>query len=374
MRVLHIYSGNLYGGIERLLATLARHQNLCQDAHHSFALCYDGRLTDEIRDAGGEVVSIGPARASRPLSVWRANRQLARALRERTFDAAVFHATWPLALFSGTARERGLPVVFWQHDAAAGRAWHERWARLRVPDFVICNSEYTRSTLRRLYAHTPAEVIHYPVSPFTGATTGLQDRAGHTVIVQVSRLEPWKGHELHLRALAMLRDVAGWTAWIVGGAQRPSEASYRDRLRKLALDAGIADRVRFLGERRDVREILAAADIHCQPNLGPEPFGITFIEALSAGLPVVTTRLGAAPEIIDDSCGVLVPPADPAALAAALRRLVENPGLRARLGRGGPARAAALCDPKTQLQRLAETLARVAGHPRPSPSACGLAS
>ena len=66
--------------------------------------------------------------------------------------------------------------------------------------------------------------------------------------------------------------------------------------------------MRWLGQRRDVPELLAAADIYCQPNVGAEPFGIVFVEALYTGLPVVTTALGGALEIIDASCGVLVPP------------------------------------------------------------------
>ncbi len=80
---------------------------------------------------------------------------------------------------------------------------------------------------------------------------------------------------------------------------------------------------------RRCRRLLAAADIHCQPNTGPEPFGITFIEALYAGLPVVTTSIGGALEIVDGSCGMLVEPNDPAALAGALRRLIEDRELRA---------------------------------------------
>jgi glycosyltransferase involved in cell wall biosynthesis len=118
----------------------------------------------------------------------------------------------------------------------------------------------------------------------------------------------------------------------------------------------VADRVRFLGQRTDVPALLAAADIHCQPNLGAEPFGIAFVEALYAGLPVVTTALGAATEILDESCGVLVPPGDAAGLAEALRRLIEDPRERQRLGRAGPTRASQLCDPARQLNRLAEVL------------------
>src|SRR5207302_1246255 len=105
--------------------------------------------------------------------------------------------------------------------------------------------------------------------------------------------------------------------------------------------------------------LLAAADIHCQPNTGPEPFGITFIEALYAGLPVVTTGIGGALEIVDGSCGILVEPGDPAALAAALGRLIEDRDLRARLGAAGPARAAALCEPRAQLQTLAHALTKL---------------
>src|SRR5205823_8856307 len=134
--------------------------------------------------------------------------------------------------------------------------------------------------------------------------------------------EGWKGHDLLLRALGGLRDLSGWVCWTAGGAQRPAEAAYLAELRQTAARLGIADRVRFLGHRADVPRLLAAADIHCQPNTGPEPFGIALIEALHAGLPVVTSRLGGAVEFVDATCGVLVEPSDPSALAAALTALL----------------------------------------------------
>ncbi len=109
--------------------------------------------------------------------------------------------------------------------------------------------------------------------------------------------------------------------------------------------------------------LLAAADLYCQPNLGPEPFGIAFVEALYAGLPVVSTRLGGAAEIVNEDCGVLVEPGDAAALAAALGRLIDDPSARARLGATGPERARMLCDPALILDRLRDLLRRVVATP-----------
>ena len=114
--------------------------------------------------------------------------------------------------------------------------------------------------------------------------------------------------------------------------------------------------MRWLGERQDVPRLLAAADVHCQANIAPEPFGVTYVEALAAGLPVVASAAGGAIEIVDDSCGVLVPPGDSEALARALERLIVDRGLRAKLAAGAPARARHLSDPATQMSRLAQAL------------------
>jgi glycosyltransferase involved in cell wall biosynthesis len=125
----------------------------------------------------------------------------------------------------------------------------------------------------------------------------------------------------------------------------------------LATKLGIVDRIRFLGRRTDVARLLAAADIHCQPNLGPEPFGITFVEAMAAGLPIVTTVLGAAAEVVTPANGILVPPADAPALASALQRLISDPDLCRHLGDAGPSRARQLCDPGSRMEDLRQLLA-----------------
>jgi glycosyltransferase involved in cell wall biosynthesis len=361
MRLLHIHSGNLYGGVETLLATLARYRGLCPAMEPEFALCFDGRIASELREAIVPVHQLGKVRARYPLTVIRARQRLRALLRHGRFDAAVCHMPWAQAVFGPVVRSEGVPIVFWMHDAASGTHWLERWARRTTPDHVLCNSKYTAASLGKLYPRTPHTVCYLPVATGGGRLDGCERRAMRAklgasedtaVIVQTSRMEAWKGHALHLQALGFLRDLPGWVCWMVGGVQRPREGRYLAELHEMVAKLGVADRVQFLGQRFDIARLLRAADIYCQPNTGPEPFGISVVEALLAELPVVTTALGGANEIVDVSCGITVEPGNPQALAEVLHRLIEDFDRRRSLGELGPERAAALCDPGTQLKRL----------------------
>lgn len=369
LRVLHVHSGNMYGGVETLLLTEARWQPRQTALELSFALCFAGRLGEELKVQGVPLYWLGPARVRNPFSIMHARRNLRVLLRQQTFDVVVTHSAWSQALFGPVARAAGVPLVFQLHGAAGGRHWLERWASRTRPDVSLCNSRFTAGTLPALYPRVRSEIVYYPVAPPERDYSGEEIRAARSelqagddaiVIIQVSRMEEWKGQALHLEALGLLRDVPGWVCWMVGGAQRAAEKRYLEDLQGRARRLCIAERVRFLDQRADVSRLLAAADIFCQPNTGPEPFGIAFVEALYARLPVVTTGFGGALEIVDDSCGLLVPPHDKQALADSLRELVRDENLRARLGAAGPLRARRLCDPAAQMERLYEVLASVA--------------
>jgi glycosyltransferase involved in cell wall biosynthesis len=369
MRVLHLYSGNLYGGVESLLVTLASHRAACPEMETHFGLCFEGRLGEELRTAGAPVHVLGSVRLRSPLTVWRARRALRALLRRARFDAVVCHSAWPQAVFGPAVRAAGVPLVLWLHDRVDPRHWLQRLARGSRPALVVCNSRYTAQSLPGAYPGVPGEVVYCPVAPPVPVDreaarrrvrAELDTPEGAVVIVQASRMEAWKGHALHLQALARLGGRGDWVCWMVGGAQRDAEAAYLRGLVDEADRLGIAGRIRWVGQRRDVPRLLAAADLHCQPNTGPEPFGIAFVEALFAGLPSVTTAIGGAREIVDDTCGALVPPADPDALAATLGELVGSPERRALKGAAGPARARELCDPAVQLPRLHRLLAGVA--------------
>jgi glycosyltransferase involved in cell wall biosynthesis len=368
LRVLHVHSGNIYGGVETMLLTQARSRDLCPAMELSFALCFAGRLNDELTALGAAVYQLGQVRIRQPLSVRRARLALRELLQREAFDAVVTHSCWSQAIFGPVARAAHLPLAFYLHAPAHGRNLLERWARRTEPDVALCNSQFTAATLSQLYSRVRKETVYCPVAPppisysraDTNATRAeLQTPLDATVIIQVSRMEAWKGQALHLEALGLLKDLPGWVCWQVGGAQKPGEEKYLEELKALANSLGIGERVRFLEQRSDTGKLLAAADIFCQPNTSPEPFGLVFIEALHAQLPIVTTALGGAYEIVDDSCGVLVPPGDARALAAALRRLIQERALRINLGIAGPARALVLCDPAAQMTQFHEALSGV---------------
>jgi glycosyltransferase involved in cell wall biosynthesis len=347
MPFLHVAAGNLYGGVERILVEIARAGS---PGSHEFALSFDGRLARELDACAVKRHQLGEVRFSRPLTAWRARRRLAALVESGGHDGVVAHSPWAYAL-SAPALSPRRPVL-WAHDALRGDHWTERRVAARQPELVICNSRYTESALAGWLTASQREVVYAPVAftppsrPRAEVRAALSTQEKTVVIVMASRFEGWKGHAVLLRAAAAV--PGDWTIWIAGGAQRPHERKYEAELRALAQALGVSSRVLFLGERRDVPDLLAAADIYCQPNSEPEPFGLAFIEALQAGRPVVTTNAGGAREIVTPACGVLVEPGDQLALRATLADLVLDETRRCALGHAGPARARELCDSARQ--------------------------
>jgi glycosyltransferase involved in cell wall biosynthesis len=262
-----------------------------------------------------------------------------------------------------------VPLVFWAHAAPSSGNWIERIARRHRPALVIANSQHTLAQVGSFFHAVPARILHCPVAPpdpssLVKSRSLIRQELGTpksaVVIIMVARIEQGKGHQSLLDGLSRLRQDRSWECWFVGGVQRREEQALFETLVHAGEQSPVSSRIRWITQRTNVPALLSAADIYCQPNTSPESFGITFVEALYAGLPVVTTGMGGALEIVDSSCGRLVPPRDPVALAATLSELIEDAELRSRLGAAGPIRAAQLCSPENQLPRLHELLKSVA--------------
>jgi glycosyltransferase involved in cell wall biosynthesis len=146
------------------------------------------------------------------------------------------------------------------------------------------------------------------------------------IVLTPARLDPVKGHAFLLEAAAELPDVAFVLAG--DGPERKALGDQADRL-------GIGDRVLFLGQRADIGDLLANCDLVVLPSLS-EGFGLAAIEAMIAGAPVLATTAGALPEIIRDGVtGMMVPPANPSALASSIRTLLGDRMLARRLAEAG---------------------------------------
>ena len=367
MRVLHLLPGNLYGGVETFIACMARRKDLASDLEHHFALCFEGRLAEELATSHAPVHRLGAMRARFPWTVVRGRHRLTSLLGRSSVDVAVTHSSWSHAMFAPVLHRQGVPNVFYLHGPIGDMGWTDRLAARTLPAAMIAVSRDTLGTGQKLFPDVAAHVLNYPIPwPAVEQPLGVRDEVradlgagpGEVVLLQASRADSWKGHDRLLAALARLLDVPGWTCWIAGGAQRPKERRFLAKIREQASRLGLERRVRFLGERRDVPRLLAAADVYCQANVGGEGFSLAFMEAFNAGLPIVTTDIGGAPELIDDSCGVLVGLADTAAFAAALRRLIIDGNLREGMGTQAKRRVASLCDPAARFDDLRRILAK----------------
>jgi hypothetical protein len=148
---------------------------------------------------------LGAVRTPAPWTIVRARRRLRRAIEELRPAVAVCHMPWSLAIFGPVLTRQGIPLVFWMHDRADGAHWIERWAGRRRPALVICNSRFTAESLEQLCPRhrPPHDVLYCPVAAPERAGSPAEERlaargelktaSDAVVIVQVGRLEPYKG-------------------------------------------------------------------------------------------------------------------------------------------------------------------------------------
>ena len=192
--------------------------------------------------------------------------------------------------------------------------------------------------------------------PALRARLGLPDGTGFLFGV-FSRLSPWKGQEVALRTLALRPDLH----CVIAGDALFGEDAYAASLRRLTAELGVADRAHFLGHRSDVPALMRAVDAVVHPSIEPEPFGRTLVEAMLCRTPVIAAASGAAPEILVDGTGLLVPPGDPEALAVALDEVrAETMRTRERVV-AGEARALALYTERGMREGIAAVVRDVAG-------------
>jgi glycosyltransferase involved in cell wall biosynthesis len=148
----------------------------------------------------------------------------------------------------------------------------------------------------------------------------------------VSRLTRLKGLEDFLEAAAIVRSRIPAARFLVVGETNPMDRDYLRELQEHATRCGVAEHVTFTGIRSDVPAVLAGVTVSVMPSLN-EALSNVVLESMAAGAPTVATRVGGTPEaVVDGVTGILVPPADSAALADAIVHLLSNPQLAAHLG------------------------------------------
>jgi glycosyltransferase involved in cell wall biosynthesis len=192
--------------------------------------------------------------------------------------------------------------------------------------------------------HNAVEVERFEPPAAPGLRGRLLDGRDGPLVLTLARLDPQKGHDVLLAAAAR---VPGTVFALAGdGPLRPS-------LERRAEELGVSDRVLFLGRRADVPELLAACDVFALPSLY-EGSSLAVLEAMAAGRPVVASSIGGTDELIEDGgSGLLVPPGDAEALAAALRRLAGDHGLRDSLAAAARERARSMFGSAEMARRIA---------------------
>ncbi len=298
-----------------------------------------GPLVDLLRGAGVPVVVLRHLTVPiRPLSDFRALQEIRSALVGASPEIVTVHSSKAGILGRIAARRLGIPVVLTAHGwsftpgiSAIPAAAYRLIERLAGPlaTRIITVSEFDRQlAIAANIAEARRIVTVYNGIP--DVPVSLRADAGGTPprLVMVARFGPQKDHTTLLHALSGLGDLP-WTLDLVG------EGPLTTQMQALAASLGLGDRVRFLGQRLDVPEILAQAQVSILAT-NWEGFPLSILESMRASLPVVASAVAGVPEsVVDGKTGYLVPRGDVEALRDRIKRLLLDPELRRRQGATG---------------------------------------
>lgn len=341
MKILHVDPERAFGGGERQVAGLIRH--LARRGHENLLAA----------DPSGPLAARVPAVDARlvPLSI-RNDLDLVAALRLRRLIAREsphvvhFHTSRAHALspwLRPYAPLRGVVTRRMDYPPKRG-PWTDLLYNRSVAAVVAISAEVRARLIAAGVREDRVSLVRSAVEPpggLPGPAGRAAARARHGIADEVAvgvvaALERRKGHDVLLRALASLGDHRPAIRCLACG-----DGSQRAALEQLARELGLADRVRFLGEQRQVADVLAALDVFVLPSRH-EGLGVAVLEAMAMALPVVASAVGGLPEaVLHGTTGLLVPPEDPAALARAIGELATDRERAQAMGAAGRERVLA---------------------------------
>ncbi len=373
LRVLFVNPGRAMGGAEQSLSLLL--QGLRSRGVESLvALFDDGPFHQHLTEQVFRTLCLKPLRGLRGATRYRDTSGLVRSLpmiaagfptllrlvslvRHHRVDIIHTNGLKAHMLAGCAGRLAGIPVVWHLRDfppaAAAGRIL--RTSSRYLPALVLTNSDAVAQAVQterdaiprvtRLY--NPVDLERFrPGLAKTGLRRELGIGARVPLVGCVAHLTPWKGHEQFLAIARDVQAVCPETHFVVAGGaiyETDGHHGYAAQLRQRAQAMGIADRVTFLGARDDVPEILSALNVLVHCPVAPEPFGRVLAEAMAVGCPVVASRCGGIPEVVEDGVtGNLVSPGDLKGFVTSVAAYLNSPSYREIVGKAGRRRAEAL--------------------------------
>jgi len=371
LRILHTESSLGWGGQEIRVLTEAR--GVSRLGHEVLlAAPPEARIFAEAARFGVEALALSIARKGP-----RGIAALRGLLSRRNLDVVNTHSStdsWLTALASAML-PRAAPLVRTRHiSAPVPRNLATRWLYGRATARIVTTGERVREQVIAAAGVDPARVVSIPTGidlerfrpgerDAARAALGLPREA--RIVGIVATLRSWKGHVHLLEAFAALARADARLAIVGDGPQR-------DALERRAADLGIAASVTFAGNQADVVPWLQALDLFCLPSYANEGVPQALMQAMACALAVVTTPVGSIEEIVTDGVeGVIVPPADPARLRAALASLLDDDVRRLALGERALARARARFGEPLMVDAMLRVFREVAagrGAPVPAPA------
>lgn len=284
-------------------------------------------------------------RAEYPMAMLK----LARFLRRQSIDILHAHLFEPsvIGLQAGVLARTPMRIMtrhYSDYHTRINKRWHVRLDQLctQLCKRVIAVSEHTAEHMITEESAPPEKIrvvlngIDFERVKVSGPDASERIRREFDVkdaylLLIAARLHSEKGYEYLFRAMPQIKQKADRPVMLLVAGRGTFEKEYRQQVREL----GCEDSVRFLGFRKDLPDLMTSADLFVLPSVA-EAFGLVLTEAIYLGTPVVATRVGGIPEIVDNGIdGLLVPPANNTALADAVVSLLTNPQRRAEMSGAG---------------------------------------